>query len=367
MITRRTLLATLPTLALAQNQKFVRSFFYLKPDSRMVLIDFAVGSDKRMWAVGGIIAEGRGKGTLLSSLDGGLTWQQSELRFLPRSLFALDDSSLWCVSEKGEVWFSAESGRDWKKLSKQDAALRVHFLNNQTGYLVGIKKTFMRTDDGGKTWRHVPEAAQVAGSAENFTYNWVKFWNGKIGLASGSSQTPVRSRRRAVDLPDWMEPELAAFRSDKPHMMVSLETMDGGATWRKQEVSGFGTVHRSVIGSDGTGLTLIKFNKSFEYGGELYAFYPKFNKKPGLILRLKEVEFQDILYIPGDGAYLACTERLGPLPVPTKVRIKHSKDLQTWTDIPVDYRAIAQKITLGATPSGKVFAALDQGTILALR
>ncbi|MCX6611530.1 MAG: YCF48-related protein [Acidobacteria bacterium] len=365
MITRRTLLATIPTLALAQNQKFVRSFFYLKPDSKMILIDFAVGSDKRMWAIGGIVAEGRGKGTLLSSIDGGLTWQQSELKFLPRSLFALDDSSLWAVSEKGEVWFSAESGREWKKLSKQDSALRVHFLNNQTGYLVGIKKTFMRTDDGGKTWRHVPEAAQVAGAAETFSYNSVQFWNGKIGLVSGSSQPSPRRRR--VELPEWMEPELANYRDNKPHLLVSLETMDGGATWRKQEVSGFGSVHRSLIANDGTGLTLIKFNKSFDYGGEVYSFYPKFNKKSEMILRLKDLEMQDILYIPGDGAYLACTERLGPLPVPTKVHIKHSKDLQNWTEIPVDYRAIAQKITLGATPSGKVFAALDQGTILALR
>ncbi len=366
MLTRRSLIAALPTLALAQSRKFVRSFFYFKPDSRLILIDFAVGSDKRMWAAGGTVAEGRGKGALLSSFDGGVNWQQSELRFLPRSLFALDDSSLWCVSEKGELWFSAESGLEWKKLSKQDTALRVHFLNNQTGYLVGRRKTFMRTGDGGKTWRHVPEAAQVTGAAENFSYNWIHFWNGKIGLASGSAEPPVRNRRRA-DLPDWMEPELAAIRSDKPHILVTLETMDSGATWRKQEVSGFGNVHRSVIGSDGTGLTLIKFNKSFAYGGELYAFYPKLDKKPGMILRAKDLELQDILYIPGDGAYLACTERLGPLPVPTKVHIKHSKDLQIWTEIPVDYRSIAQKITLGATPSGKVFAALDHGTILALR
>lgn len=366
MFTRRSLLATVPSLALAQNQKFVRSFFYLQPESRLVLIDFAVGSDKRMWAVGGIVTAGRGKGTLLSSFDGGLTWQQSELRFLPRSIFALDDSFLWCVSENGEIWFSAESGREWRKIAKQNNALKVHFLDNQTGFLVGVKKTFMRTGDSGKTWRHVPEAAQVSGAPDTFTYSAVQFWNGKIGLVSGAAQPPARNRR-SQQLPDWMEPELAAFRSDKPHILVSLETVDGGATWRKQEVSGFGSVHRSLIASDGTGLTLIKFSKSFDFGGELYSFYPRFNKPSARILRLKDLEMQDILYIPGDGAYLACTERLGPLPVPTKVRIRHSKDLQNWTEIPVDYRAIAQKITLGATPSGKVFAALDQATILALR
>lgn len=367
MINRRHLLAGVPMLLSGQTRKFARSYFYLKPDSKLILIDFAFGSDKKGWALGGVVTDGRAKGAMLSTSDGGANWQQSELKFVPRSLFALDDSSLWAVSEKGEVWYSAESGRDWKKLSRESGALRVHFVNNQIGYLVGLKKLMMRSEDGGKTWRHVPEAAQVAGSADRFVYHWVQFWNGNIGLASGSVENEEPFRRRRVDLPEWMEPETASYKNALPHVIVSLETMDQGKTWRKQEVSGFGYVHRSVIGSDGTGLSMVKFPKSFDYGGELYAFYPKFNKKAGLILRSKEFEFQDIAYIPGDGVYLAVTERLGILPVPTKVRVKYSKDLVTWTDIAVDYRAAAQKIVLSTTPSGSVFAALDQGTILALK
>ncbi len=355
----------MPGMALAANQKFVRSFFYLKPDSKLILTDFAFGSDRRGWAVGGTIDDARRvKGVQLATSDGGQTWIQSELKFIPRSFFPLNDSSLWAVSEKGEVWFSAESGLQWKKLSRQDNALRVHFIDNERGFLVGRKKTFMRTVDAGKSWRHVPEAAQVSGNPETMTYRSVQFWNGKIGLVSGGSEPPVRRTRS--DLPGWMEPEMAAYKNSTPRTMVSMESADGGLTWKKSEVSGFGQIHRSVIGSDGTALTLLKFDKSFAYGGELYAAFPRMNKSAERILRLKEVEFQDILYIPGDGAYLACTERLGALPVPTKVKIKHSKDLQNWVDIPVDYRAAAQSIVLSATPSGKVFAALDQGTILVL-
>lgn len=366
MFSRRILFAALPGLALAANQKFERSFFYLKSDSKLILTDFAFGSDRRGWAFGGTVDESRRvKGVQFTTTDGGQTWSQSELKFIPRSFFPLNDTSLWAVSEKGEIWFSAESGLQWKKLSTKENALRVHFIDNDHGFLVGHKKTFMRTEDGGKTWRHVPEAAQVTGNPETMTYRWVQFWNGKIGLASGGSE-PL-SRRSRIDLPDWMEPEMAAYKNSTPRTMVSLETLDGGATWKKSEVSGFGQVHRSVIGSDGTGLMLVKFDKSFTYGGELYVFYPRLNKKSERILRLKDLEFQDILYIPGDGAYLACTERLGSLPVPTKVKIRYSKDFQNWVDIPVDYRAVAQKIVLSATPSGKVFAALDQGTILVLK
>lgn len=376
MLSRRQLLALTPALLpaqltaqlTAQSRRFNRVFFYLKPDSKLVFTDFAVGSDRRAWATALLSPENSGpKGELYTTNDGGQSWQSAPLKFLPFTLFALDDSSLWSVSDKGEIWFSAEGGRDWKKLSRQKEAQRVHFLDNQNGYLVGTKKTFMRTTDGGRKWTHVPEGAQAPGDADNFIYRSVQFWNGKIGLASGNVEPPTPGGRRASQLPDWMDPEKADFLHSRPRVIVSLESQDAGQTWTRQEVSGFGYIQRSLIGSDGTGFHLLKFRKSFTYGGELYSFYP-FQKKPGkLLLREKNLEFHDICYVPGDGLYVACTERLGALPVPTKVRIRYSQDLNAWTDIPVDYRALASRITLGATPGGKVFAVLDQGTILALQ
>ncbi len=367
MWSRRALLATLPATLLAQQRRFVRSYFFIEPETKLILSDLAVGSDRKLWAVGATVSDrSRPKGALVSTDDGGQSWQLAPLRFLPNSLFALNDSSLWAVSDKGEVWYSAESGRDWKKLSREKNALKVHFLNNQTGFLVGAKKTLMRTDDGGRKWRHVPEAAQVTGNPDNFVYRSVEFWNGKIGLVNGNVELEPANRRRGPDLPDWMTPERGIL-NDRPRVLVTLESTDAGTTWKKQEVSGFGYVHRSIIGSDGQGFTLLKFRKGFPFGGELYRFAVAGEKKSGLLLRLKDLEFQDVCYIPGDGVYLACTERLGALPVPTKVRVKYSRDMVNWSDIAVDYRAVASRITLLPTPSGQVFAALDQGTILALR
>lgn len=359
---RSLLLSALP--ALGAEAKFVRAYYYSKPGLKLQISDFAFGSDRRGWAVGVTLDESkRYKGVMLATADGGVSWEESELKFLPISMFALDDSLLWAVDDKNDIWFSAESGRDWRRIAKQNNTLRVHFVNAQTGYLVGYKKTFMRSNDGGKTWRHIPEGAQAKGSAELMTYRWVYFWNGKIGVAIGSTESPMRRYQR---LPDFMEPESASYRST-PHLLTSLESRDGGATWTIDEVSAFGYLHRTVIASDGTGLSLIKFDKSFQYGGELYVFYPLKAEKGTLALRMKDLEFQDVLHVPGDGTYLACTERLGLLPVPTKVRILYSKNFKDWKDIPVDYRAAAQTIVLSATSSGKVFAALDQSTILALR
>ncbi len=370
MLSRRSLLAT-PALALAQQEKkFDRAYHYLKPDSKLKLLDLTFGSDQRGWAVGVLLSEGdRPRGALITTADGGQQWNLTELRFVPQSLFALNDSSLWSVSINGEVWFSAEGGRDWRKLSKKSEALRVAFIDEKKGFLIGVRKTFMRTEDGGRNWRHVPEGAQVTGEPDYFVYRTIDFWNGRIGIVAGNVESDElrRRRRRGPDLPDFMEPESMPLKDMTPRVLATLESVDAGATWRKQEVSGFGYVHRLLIGSDGTGLNLIKFSKGFPYGGELYSFYPKANRKGERILRMKEVEFQDVAYVPGVGVFLMCTNRLGALPVPSKVRASFSANLTDWTEVPVDYRAVAERITLATTPSGRVFAALDTGTILALR
>ncbi len=369
ILSRRSLLALAPWVASAQTKRFARSYFYLQPESKLVLTDFAFGSDRRGWATGGLVREGKSKGVLITTSDGGASWQQTELNFVPVSLFALDDSSIWAVSDRGEIWHSAEAGKDWRKLSRNQNALRVHFLNDKVGFLIGGKKTLMRSEDGGKTWRHVPEAAQVTGSEESFVYRSIEFWNGKLGLVTGHNDVAAQAhrRRREPELPDWMEPETARWKNMKPTVIVSLETRDAGKTWTKQEVSGFGYVRRTTIGADGRGALLVKLPKSADFGGEIFDLDVSGKVKNGLLLRTKDLEIQDILYIAGDGLYVAMTERFGALPVPGKVRVRHSKDFREWTDIAVDYRASAGRITLAATPSGKVFAALDESTILALR
>jgi hypothetical protein len=368
MSSRRFLLLSPALTLFAQSKKFVRSYFFLNPEAKLKIVDLSFGSDQRGWAAGIVLGErDRPKGVLLTTGNAGQQWNLTDLKFLPQSLFALNDSALWAVSLNGEIWFSAEGGRDWRKLSKKTEAFRVAFIDDRRGFLIGARKTFMRTEDGGKTWRHVPEGAQVTGNADNFVYRCIEFWNGRIGLVAGNVEDEEPRRRRGPDLPDFMEPETSAIKSMNPRVIATLESTDSGASWRKQEVSGFGYVHRIILGADGTGLNLMKFRKSFPYGGELYSFYPKGSGKGQRLLRLKDLEFQDVAYLPGTGAYLACTERLGGLPVPTKVSILFSSNLTDWEKLPVDYRAVAERVTLSSTPSGGVFAALDTGTILALR
>jgi hypothetical protein len=366
-LTRRNLFGVLPAPLLGQSAKFARSFFFQKDQAEGAFSDFATGSDGRAWYSGAVLTERRATGCLVSTADGGKTWKQTELKFIPRSLFALDSTFLWAVSEKSDVWFSNESGLVWKKMGKAKNAERVAFLDAQRGFAIGAEKTFLRTEDGGKSWRHVPEGAQGPGDAKRFSYQQIDVFSKDRMMVSGSAR-PDRSyfRRR---LPDWMEPELALLDSAKPSISVSLETSDAGKTWKASSGSAFGALSRVRMGNDGQGYSLVKFADAFEYGGELFALRPNQKPKVERVLRRRDLYFHDLAYVPGDGVYVGCTEKRGKvnLPIPTRVRVLHSKDGAEWDEVPVDYRASAQELFLDATPSGAVFAATDNGTVLRFR
>jgi hypothetical protein len=53
-------------------------------------------------------------------------------------------------------------------------------------------------------------------------------------------------------------------------------------------------------------------------------------------------------------------------PVPEPVKILHSNNLTTWTDMPVDYRAVARRVILAAVDATHVWVATDTGMILKL-
>jgi hypothetical protein len=364
LIGRRRALGCIAAPLLGQTRKFGRSYFFQKDAAEGTFTDLAVGSDLRAWYAGVVAKEGRTDGCLVTTLDGGKTWTDAALKFLPASLFALDDSLLWAVSVKSELWFSNESGRTWRKLGRAKNVARVVFFDERRGFGVGPEKTFLKTEDGGKTWRYVPEGAQGPGDAKRFAYQQIDVFDGKRAIVSGSARTERPMWRRR--LPDWMEPEMAALITEKPTVSVSLETGDSGGTWKVSSGSAFGFVSRIRMGKDGVGFSLVRFAETFEYGGELYLFGA--GKKSERVLRRKDLYLHDVVYVPGDGVYVACTEKRGRvnLPIPMRVRVLWSKDFANWEEIAVDYRAAAQGLYLEAGPGGGIWLGTENGTVLRL-
>jgi len=76
------------------------------------------------------------------------------------------------------------------------------------------------------------------------------------------------------------------------------------------------------------------------------------------------------MILAGSSAYLAGFIPSGTLeqsPIPGKLVILESTDLENWEEMEVDYRAYAHRAVLAASGEGNVWVATDTGMILRLQ
>ena len=159
-------LLTLPAAA----QKWAIQYFFDEMRQEMEITDLAFPTAERGIAAGAVYDKmsGRERYVSLTSADGGAHWSMQSLKEYPRSIYFLNDSLGWMVTDRG-VWFTEESGRTWKKLCEQikpdknlepettiGLLLRVWFLDEKHGFGVGLQKTIVETKDGGRTWTALP-------------------------------------------------------------------------------------------------------------------------------------------------------------------------------------------------------------------
>ncbi len=354
-------------------------YFYDENRSRMELVDLAFPSAQRGIAVGRIRTTNSDripKATALVTSDGGVHWTLSPLKEDPRSLFFLNDSLGWMVTDKG-IWITEESGRSWRKLSEQKKPnpklgeapggliLRVWFLDEQHGFAVGYQKTVLETHDGGKSWTPVAEAAKPTGNPAFTAYTNIGF-NGAMGLIAGASVPPRREM-----YPRWMDPDRAAQRRQTPSLTLVLESRDSGVTWRSQTAPVFGVVESLRLAGT-AGLSVLQFQDTFDWPAEVYLLDLSTGSSSS-VFRAKNRLVTDAAVFPPDAAgkrgFLAAVEppgRISTLPIPGKVKMLSSSDLKEWNEMEVDYRAVATNLVLAGPDPGHMWAATDTGMILRL-
>ena len=76
----------------------------------------------------------------------------------------------------------------------------------------------------------------------------------------------------------------------------------------------------------------------------------------------------DIWLAPDGTAYLAGTQSPGKIRnvLPGKVQVLCSKDYSTWTEMAVDYRAVANRTVMAGAGDRDLWIATDNGMILHL-
>lgn len=330
----------------------------------MRLLDFKFLSARRGIAAGFVEEKGKDKGTLLITSDGGATWALEPFGQIPLSLFFLDDSLGWMITDNG-VWKTLESGRSWQKLrGAPKDLLRLHFFDANRGLAVGHRKQMFRTEDGGATWRPVPEAAEALGTPDTTTLGTIGFANARDGLVTGWN-TPGGNDNPLV--PDWADPEEARARRDVPTLSIFMETRDGGLTWKSSAASLFGRLTRTSLRA-GKGLGLIEFSDQFEWPSEVYRVNLA-NGKSERAYRERTRVITDVLLDAEGTGYLAGYEAVSKVrrsPVPGPVKVLVSRDLAQWEEVPVDYRAEAHRCYLTSPDAAHVWLATDTGMLLSL-
>ena len=134
----------------------------IETDTENNLHDFFI-ADATGWIVGDW-------GTLLKSTDGGKTFTKiDETVFAKKSLkgiYFVDDDYGWMITYRnttegenaGYIYRTTDGGDTWEEQYATEAALfNLHFIDRQTGWVVGDRRSVFATTDGGKTWQFITD------------------------------------------------------------------------------------------------------------------------------------------------------------------------------------------------------------------
>jgi hypothetical protein len=336
---------------------------YRKIDSALAINDFLFTSETRGIVCGYTTDKsGKDRPIVLLTNDAGAHWTETPVKETGISLFFLDDSNGWMVTEKS-IWQTTESGHSWTKLKNAPSGiLRIWFVDQKHGFAAGLEKRVFETVNGGETWTLLPISKEAQGDPTYTTYGEIAF-AGMNGMITGWNLPPRPGG------PDWMEPEKAAARRQLPNLAILLQTKDAGKTWSKSEASIFGQITRMSLTPQGSALGLAEYKDEFEYPSEVY----RINLHKGnsvTSFKEKDRAITDVRAFAGSTTgIITGYETNGTIyrsPIPGKLRVLTSDDLENWTEMPVDYRAVAHRAMIAGPDEKHLWIATDTGMILKL-
>lgn len=361
MIRAAVLFGLLASCALAAEWKL--EFFHDRNRQKLVLNDIRMLTAQRGLAIGFLEDKGHIKPMGAVTTNGGKDWRLQPLPDEGISFYFLDDSTGWMVAESG-IWFTEEGGRGWRRILKKKGLERVWFTTRERGFAVGRSNTVLETRNGGKTWSPLAGAKVPASNEKITTFNWVTFANPKVGLIAGHIQ-PMRIMD--PEYPIWMDPH-PSRRPEWPSVTIFLMTQDGGDNWKTHNTSLFGHVTQFRAVDNDRALVLFRYDNYFRYSSEL-VLQSRGKQQTETVFRDKNRLITDVHAAADGTVYVGGIEvagSLGSLPIPGKVKIHRSRDLKSWEEMEVDYRASGSRVVFAESPAGDLRIATDAGMILRL-
>ena len=335
------------------------SYFYDKAQSSFDILDIACPSQRFCIAVGLIEdSDGRAHPYSVLTRDGGEHWTAAKLEEPPLSLFFLNETEGWMVTEHG-LWNTPDAAGTWKKRRSGTGYLSVAFTDSLHGWVIGRSRLLESTADGGAHWIPVPDIARYANFPADLSFEFIHFDDPLHGAVVGEAAAPPE---RAP--PDWMNPGMARFRTPPRAGVFGGTTADGGRTWALRSIES----RRSLIAvafPSPVRLWLVFAPLSTELNSEVVEDR---SDGPGLatVYRMSGARIAGVNVAARGEIVVAAVElsgRLADTPVPGKVRFLAGSSFSGLKEESADYRAVARRITL-APADGQWFAATDTGMIL---
>lgn len=174
---------------------------------------------------------------LMKTTDGGEHWKRVNMRGadvdarLTRAIFNRGGRG-WIFGEGGAIYTTHDSGASWIKMQAPTRYLLLGgtFIDENSGWLVGAGATILQTSDGGETWHH-----SRLPNATNVRFGSTSFVDRRLGWAVGTGGAIYR-------------------------------TLNGGRTWQQQnsgvsadllDVKFLDAVEGWAVGAEGTVLHTI--------------------------------------------------------------------------------------------------------------
>ncbi|HTW65393.1 MAG TPA: YCF48-related protein [Bryobacteraceae bacterium] len=354
------LFALLPALGAAQRWKM--QYLYDESGSNFDIRDIACPSAQRCVAAGVITdKKDREQGAVVVTSDGGSHWSLYQVKEQPLSVFFLNDTLGWMVTDRG-LWSTQEGGRSWTKVDNRKGILQVHFLDAKHGIIGGISSLLEQTADGGKTWTEVPGATSEQVEPRAVSYDSLAFL-GQHGIIVGEVDPDVRVHRFLNRSAGEHEPEEPQRRA------IILETMDGGKKWLNGTLGLDADLGRLRISKQGAALALVVYRDAKSPIAS--AVFETTLGKPDtrMIFGERDRTPTDVAVLDDGSGILAAVEPPGnspQVPIPGKLKIFESRNLKLWKEMDVDYRAVAQAAVIAVADPSHIWVATDTGAILGL-
>lgn len=356
-----------PAIALAvalisglAEERWKVQYFYDQSDSALEIRDFQCPSAEHCVAAGVLdFAKRDAKGVVVLTFDGGVHWFQADLKEQPQALAFVDAQTGWMATENG-VWNTVDGGRKWTRLAKLPHLEAIYFIDKDRGFAAGYPKAAYETSDGGKSWNKIEAADKPETESRATVYDFIVFAGAQHGYILGHSQ-----KTRPGQPPVWLDPQRAQRRPPRPATRILLETTDGGKTWQAFSKAGKSGLIQLAPGPKDTALGLFDFPDFSELATEVRQLdLTTNNQRECFAAPNRLVTSMALFAAEGILAAVEVNGQLKELPIPGKLVMLHSGDLENWSEMSVDYRAVARRAMLSGPDSSNLWVATDTGMIL---